>query len=214
MGYQHAHFGRHDFAHVRDLQAAFAQANGNSCKGGRQLTIIDRRVLDDEPLVKWFFEHGAQLYSSTQSFNPSASLVFNTQSCSYLDLAASTASIATFDLLVEHGAQRESCLPLHMAAGTASDDERIPMMAHLIDLGYNVNATDDMRGNHAIGTPLHYAIYVKSLVKVEFLLRKGANSHQPVGLAESAFKMAERLEMVQCVRLMKQTSELPEPGGR
>lgn len=110
----------------------------------------------------------------------------------------------TFDLLIQHGAKGEDSLALHMAAGAGMDDERIPMMAHLIDLGYDVNATDEPRGHRAIGTPLHYALSAKSLAKVKFLLQRGADPNKPVGLAGSAFNLAERTGMDKCVILMKQ----------
>ena len=77
------------------------------------------------------------------------------------------------------------------------------MMAHLINLGYDVNATDEPRKNHGIGTPLQYAIMAKSLAKVEFLLQEGADPHKPVGRYGSAFKMAELMGMDQFVILMK-----------
>ena len=121
-------------------------------------------------------------------------------------MAASVSSIVTFDLLIEHGAKGEDSLALHMAAGAGMDDERIPMMAHLIYLGYDVNATDELRGRRAIGTPLHYAISAKSLAKVKFLLERGADPYKPAGLCGSAFNMAERTGMDQCVVLMKQIS--------
>lgn len=50
-----------------------------------------------------------------------------------------------FDLLLEHGAVKENSTPLHSAAGSDTDGERIPMMAHLIEAGYDVNATDEVR---------------------------------------------------------------------
>lgn len=80
------------------------------------------------------------------------------------------------------------------------------MMAHLIELDYDVNATDEVRKNHAIGTPLQYAVTAKSFAKVEFLLRKGADPHKPVGRGGSPFKMAERMGMDQFVGLMKRFS--------
>lgn len=163
----------------------------------------DRRILDDEQLVKWFLEHGAQLDPLPRSFNPSAAYVFNTTSSSCLDTAASKSSIAVLDLLFEHGATKGDSIALHMAAGSGAGDERIPMMAHLIELGYEVNATDEVRKNHAIGTPLQYAVTAKSLTKVEFLLQKGADPHKPVGRCGSAFGMAERMGMDQFVGLMK-----------
>lgn len=156
-------------------------------------------VLDDEQLVIWFLENGAELDPAPQSSH----LPFSTTSSTCLDLAAGTSSIAVFDLLLKHGATKANSTPLHSAAGTGLDDERIPMMAHLIEAGYDVNATDEVRGNGKIGTPLHYAIMAHSLAKVKFLLQRGADPHKPVGLAGSPFKMAERMGMDQLVALLK-----------
>ena len=108
-----------------------------------------------------------------------------------------------FDLLLEHGAVKENSTPLHSAAGTGIDDERLPMMAHLIEAGYDVNATDEAWGNRKLGTPLHYAIRAQSLAKVEFLLQRGTDPHKPGGRAGSPFKMAECIGMEQFVSLLK-----------
>ena len=83
------------------------------------------------------------------------------------------------------------------------DDERIPMMAYLIEAGYDVNATDEVKKFGAIGTPLQYAIMAQSLAKVKFLLQRGADPYKPVGRAGSPFKMAERMGMDQFVNLLK-----------
>lgn len=165
-----------------------------------------RRILDDEQLVKWFLEHGAQLDPPSRSFNPSAAYVCTTTSSDCIDIAASKSSIAVLNLLFEHGATKGNSIALHMAAGSGTGDERIPMMAHLIELGYDINAADEVRRNHAIGTPLQYAITAKSLAKVEFLLQKGADPHKPVGRCGSAFIMAERMGLDQFVILMKRFS--------
>ena len=163
----------------------------------------NRNILDDEQLVKWFLEHGAQLDPAPQSSDLSFRNAFTTTSSACLNVAASTSSIAVFDLLLKHAAMKANSTPLHSAAGSGMDDERIPMMAHLIELGYDVNATDEMRKNCMIGTPLHYAIRAQSLAKVKFLLQRGADPHKPVGLAGSPFKMAERMGMDQFVGLLK-----------
>ena len=164
--------------------------------------------MDDEHVVKWFLEQGAEIGPSAQSSNSSASLVLNTDSSSYLDRAASVSSIATFDLLIGRCAKRDNCLPLHYAAGAGSDGERLPMMVHLIELGYDVNADDEIRMRRSIGTPLHNAIIARSLVKVEFLLQKGADAHKRAGRSGSAYKMAETMHLEEYVVLMKRSSEL------
>lgn len=163
-------------------------------------------MLEDEQLVRWFLQNGAQLDPSLRSFNPSAAKVFSTTPSGCLEIAASISSVAVLDLLLEHGATKANGFPLHSAAGSAAEDDRIPMMAHLIELGYDVNVTDQGRGDHKIGTPLQYAIMAKSFARVEFLLHEGADPHKAVGRCGSAFKMAERMGMDQIVDLMKRFS--------
>lgn len=164
----------------------------------------NRSILDDEQLVRWFLEHGAQIDPAPPSSELSYGNALTTTSSVCLDIAASTSSTAVFDLLLEHGAIKANSIPLHSAAGTGMDEERIPMMAHLIEAGYDVNATDEVKKNRTIGTPLHYAIRAQSLAKVKFLLERGADPHKPVGLAGSPFKMAERMGTDQFVSLLKQ----------
>ena len=146
--------------------------------------------------------HGAQLDPPSGSFNPSAAKVFMTNPSVCLDIAASKSSIAVIDLLLEHGATIENSLALHKAAGSGAGDERVPIMAHLIALGYDANATDDIRKNHALGTPLHYAISARSLAKVEFLLQHGADPHKPVGRSGSAYLMAKCMGLDEIADLM------------
>lgn len=125
-------------------------------------------------------------------FNPQADSAPTTNSGTCLNVAASKSSAVVFDMLLNHGAKRENSIPLHMAAGAGVNGERIPMMAHLVELGFDVNGSDEVRGPYAIGTPLQYAIRAGSVEKVKFLLKKGADAHKPIGLAGSPFKMAER----------------------
>ena len=111
-----------------------------------------------------------------------------------------------FDLLLEHGAIKADSTPLHSAAGTGMDDERIPMMAYLIEAGYDVNATDGVKKNRSIGTPLHYAIRAQSLTKAKYLLERGADPNRPVGWAGSPFKMAESMGADEFVSLLQRFS--------
>ena len=106
-------------------------------------------------------------------------------------------------MLLDHGATKANSIPLHPAAGGDTDNERIPMMAHLIDIGYDINATDGIRGHQSIGTPLHYAVRAKSLAKAIFLLQKGADPHKSVGLAGYPLEMAERMELDHIDELLK-----------
>jgi hypothetical protein len=91
-----------------------------------------------------------------------------------LNAAAKFATILVFDLLLEKGAQLEWSIPLHMAAGARGDGERIPMVAHLLQLGVDVNGLDDVQGPYRKGTPLNYAIMARNPKMVRFLLENGA----------------------------------------
>lgn len=105
-------------------------------------------------------------------------------------------------MLLDYGAIKANSTPLHSAAGTGIIDERIPMIALLTEAGYDINATDEVRKNRMIGTPLHYATRAQTLVKEKLLLQRGADPHKPIGLAGSPFNMAERMGMDQFVGLL------------
>ena len=115
-------------------------------------------VQSDEQLVRWFLEYSTQINSPPPSLELCWGDVFTTASSVCLNIAASVSSTTVFDLLLEHGAVKENNTPLHSAPGADTDGERIPMMAYLIEASYDVNDTDEVRGNRSIGTPLHYAI--------------------------------------------------------
>lgn len=147
--------------------------------------------MDDEILVKWFLDHGACPNLGAQMINPQADSPSVANSGTCLNVAARESSIVVFDMLLDHGAKRENSVSLHMAAGACVSD-RIPMMAHLVELGFDVNGSDEARGRYAIGTPLQHAIRAGSVENVKFLLEQGADPHKTIGLAGSPFNLAER----------------------
>lgn len=152
-------------------------------------SVRNRNILDNEPLVRWFLDHGAEL---------------RTTSSVCLNKAGSVSSVAVFDLLLKHGAIKENSTPLHSAAGAGMDGERIPMMAYLIEAGYDVNATDEARIIRLLGTPLHYAIAARSLENAKFLLQKGADPHKSVGLSGSSpLEMAKGMGMDELIGLLE-----------
>ena len=79
-----------------------------------------------------------------------------------------------------------SSKPLHSAAGTGQDEEPISMIAYLVEIA---NATDEAKENHAIGTPVPYAIVVQFLAKLKSLLQRGADPYKPIGRAGSPLKL-------------------------
>lgn len=166
--------------------------------------------MDDEILVRWFLEHGARPDLGPQLLNPKADSDSRNNSGICLDAAAQNSSILVFDMLLSHGAPRENSVALHVAAGAGVSNERIPMMAHLLAIGFDVNGSDVVRGPYAIGTPLHYAIRAGSVEKIKFLLEKGADPHNPAGLAGSPYKMAESSASEDIIALFKIHTE----GGR
>lgn len=152
-------------------------------------------VLDDESLVRWLFDHGALLSPPQLDVSKPA---YANPFLTCLNAAACKSTIATSDMLLAHGASRTHSIPLHAAAGCNSDDSRIPMMAHLIELGFDVNATDEeAKGCQGIGTPLHHAIRAQSACNVKFLLENGADPHKmnkakaEAAFLQSALEMAE-----------------------
>ncbi len=120
-----------------------------------------------------------------------------------LDCAAGVSTVTVFDLLLEHGAKLENSLPLHAAAKSDKDGERISMMAHLLELGVDVNGSDDSRGPYGFGTPLHHAIRERHIQIVRFLLGKGANPHIRNRAGDTAFGQAEKTTCAQIIELLK-----------
>lgn len=124
--------------------------------------------------MQWLLDHGANP-------NVGPSVVFQMgreavpDSGMALQLAACWSTISTLDLLLERGAKLEHSFPLHNAAGVG--DGRILMMAHLIELGVDVNGLDTARVRFRHGTPLHCAIGDRNFGTVRFLLNNGADPH-------------------------------------
>lgn len=162
--------------------------------------------MDDEILARWFLEHGARPNLGPRTINPKADSASIDSSGICLNVAAQESSIRIFDMLLNHGAPRETSVALHMAPGAGVSVERIPIMTHLIALGFDVNGSDEVRGYFAIGTPLHYAIRAGSVEKIKFQLGKGSDPHNPTGLAGSPYKIAERSASEDIIALFKTLS--------
>lgn len=111
-------------------------------------------------------------------------------------------------MLLDHGARKENSIPLHTAAGSGLNGERIPMISHLIRLGFDVNGSDEARGPSGIGTPLHYAIKAGSLENIKCLLDNGADAQKPIGLAGSPLKWAERIAPHDLIALFGESSRI------
>ncbi len=115
-----------------------------------------RLIVGNETTVKWFLEHGADpnLCGSIKA--------------SPLATAALTHSTAVLDLLISYGAQLDP--NALFKAMNPRGDGGLEIMQHLIDRGIDINAVDVK-----LGTPLHYAVRLGSIVKIEMLLKSGAD---------------------------------------
>jgi hypothetical protein len=71
-----------------------------------------------------------------------------------------------------HDALYERFLPLDYAKTVSN---RIPVMTRLLELGVDVNSSDELMGWHRFGTHIHYAIREGHLENVPFLLENGAD---------------------------------------
>ena len=114
-------------------------------------------------------------------------------------------SATVFVLLLNRRASKPKDIPLHMAAASGKNGERIPMMTYFIAAGYDVNAADNARKpwNTRQGIPLQYAVLGESLPNMEFLVRHGADPHNEGGVAVSAYILAERMELKDIIRLFQ-----------
>lgn len=145
----------------------------SSFMGGHTALI---QCIHNEPVTKLLLSYGADPNLGPpldpQPHSPSA-----TDSGAVLNTAAAISKPHIIDLLIQHGAKLENSLPLHAAVTRDVEPygEGIPMMAHLLQLGVDINGTDESRGFAAFGTPLHYAVRRARIDTVRFLLRKGAD---------------------------------------
>jgi ankyrin repeat protein len=81
--------------------------------------------------------------------------------------------------LIERGAKLEDSTALHCTADSSNEDaERTPMIQHLLEIGLDINGTDDALGFRAQGTLLHWAVDACKIERAKFLLEKGANPHK------------------------------------
>jgi len=153
--------------------------------------------------VKWLLDHGANP-------NMGPSVVFQVgreavpDSGMALQLAACWSTISTLDLLLEHGAQLEHSFPMHDAAG--SGDERISMMAHLIELGVDVNGLDSARVRFRHGTPLHCAVGELNFGTVRFLLNNGADPNVEDVYGVTPIEAAQKMGNQEIITLLGKAS--------
>ncbi|CZR65974.1 uncharacterized protein PAC_15874 [Phialocephala subalpina] len=122
-----------------------------------------RLVTRTETVLKWFLDHGA---------DPNLRDKIDCSPLATAALKPPTVAIRAFEILIDHGAEVDSRALFY------SMDPRgkggIPVMKYLIARGVDVNAIGSMVGSRE-GTPLHYAVALKSEEKINLLLDAGAD---------------------------------------
>lgn len=127
-----------------------------SLRQPRQFLTHPRLVVENESLVRWFLDHGA---------DPN---VRSTEDVSPLATAALLPSTAVLELLLEHGAGVDP--QALFSAMNSRGQGGLPIMKWLIDRGADVNFV-----HPNMGTPLNYAVHIGSKSKLELLLQSGAD---------------------------------------
>ncbi|MCJ1396619.1 hypothetical protein MMC18_009510 [Xylographa bjoerkii] len=118
------------------------------------------------PLVAWLLTHGAPLNNTLWADRYPT-----------LALGAHSASIATVEVLLDHGAVLKGSLALQLAAGAG----RVEMMEFLVGRGADVNENVAREGvledlmERELGTALHFAAGRREAASVRWLLERGAD---------------------------------------
>lgn len=183
--------------------------NVNTAFMGGHTALLN--LLHHEKLNRWLLAQGADPnLGPSQSPQPTSSPVAD--SGAVLDTAASDATPEIFALLLQHGAKLENSLPLHAAAASTfkADEESIPMMEYLLQLGVDIDGSDEARGFRAVGTPLHYAIRERMMKRVEFLLMKGSDVSVAGRDAVTALQLAKQTGKEEMIALIEGAIERVE----
>ncbi|KAJ5624452.1 hypothetical protein N7510_000761 [Penicillium lagena] len=117
-------------------------------------------VVEDEELVRWLLDHGADPNRGAHLLASDAKAESDHYSGEALNAAAAQSDVSVVDLLLER------------------DEDRIPMMARLLELGVDIDGLDDIRGPLKIGTPLHCAARFGHTKRVQYLLGHGADPYR------------------------------------
>lgn len=124
------------------------------------VSIICAVIENDDEILEWLIEHGAKPTNGAG-----------------LETAAERGTTRQIDILLAAGARLTDTNPLHMAAGSARVyPGRMEMMAHLVNVGCDVNAWDSaLPAREQRGTALCYACRSGNVEAARWLLEHGAD---------------------------------------
>lgn len=129
--------------------------------------------------MRWLLSKGADPNFGRMQEKKLSSMGADNESGFTLDHAAAFSTTAAIDLLINEGAKREYSHALHAAAeGPEKYGDRIPMMKHVLESGFEVDGIDrHSRGPHGQGSPLMCTVRFGKIDRARFLLENGANPH-------------------------------------
>jgi hypothetical protein len=116
-------------------------------------------VMTSEKCAKWLLDHGADPNIRFHKSGPPLATAA---------LEPLSSSQPVLDLLISYGAELD--VSALLSAMKPRGKGGIPVMQYLVDRGIDVNGICP-----PWGTPLHFAVIIGSMEKVEFLLEKGAD---------------------------------------
>lgn len=160
-----------------------------------------RHIICEENLLRWFLDYGADP-------NPNGTKAGST----ILDVAAANATPKIFDLLISHGARLADSDALHSAAGEREKRPgRVEMMAHLLGLGFDINAMGrrDYPPSRRIGrgTPLHATVHTQQTDRINFLVQRGANLEIRNTLGQTPLEYAVAKGLATSVTVLRSAEE-------
>jgi ankyrin repeat protein len=155
---------------------------------------VARFALDDECMMRWLLEHGADLNFRDKD------------GCCALDTAALTSSTDSILFLLDNGADISLSFPLHRALERVGEKKKdiITVINLLLDHGADIDGLESQRPSgcwrrgfvHGLGTVLHKAVRKNNLEAVKFLVEKGVDKHKLNAAGVSPAALAKRLEMM------------------